>query len=91
MANQNLSNGIEELIQADDCIIKQIMINHLKPYPKKGLYAKLVSVGMNVTELNFTNAKTGRAGYKNNLKIVAALAKLPAQNKKLLRQKLHKS
>jgi hypothetical protein len=90
MGKQNLSNGIDSLIQSDDDAIRGYLLASIKNYPKRGLYQRLLSEGMNVSELNFANAKAGRGGYKNNLKILAALAKLPTTAAKLSRAKLQK-
>ena len=64
------------------------MAELIKQHPAKGLYLRLLDVGMKVREVNFIEAKKGRTGYENTLKILVALRQLPTTNQKLSRLKL---
>jgi hypothetical protein len=85
-----LSNG-QKILDLNLDEMRLEMLSLIRKHPAKGLYLRLLEVGLNVREVNFIEAKKGRTGFENTLKILTALRQLPTIDQKLKRLKLTSS
>ena len=85
--SNKLSNG-QNILEMSLEDMRAEMLELIAKHPAKGLYLRLCDVGLTIREVNFIEAKKGRTGFENTLKILVALRQLPTTEQALKRLKL---